>query len=77
MVSIPTAGDHCRHRIYIEDIYPLVDGGRFAVKRIVDEPVNVWADIFRDGHAVLAAEYPLAAGRSRCLAPHPYAAAWQ
>ncbi len=56
MVSIPTAGDHCRHRIYIEDIYPLVDGGRFAVKRIVDEPVNVWADIFRDGHAVLAAD---------------------
>ena len=43
-------------RIYIEDIYPLVDGGRFAVKRIAGEPVDVWADIFRDGHALLAAD---------------------
>jgi starch synthase (maltosyl-transferring) len=55
-VSIPAAGDHCGQRIQIEDIYPLVDGGRFAVKRIVDEPVDVWADIFREGHAVLAAD---------------------
>jgi starch synthase (maltosyl-transferring) len=43
-------------RIYIEDIYPVVDGGRFPVKRTVGEPVEVWADIFRDGHVVLAAE---------------------
>ena len=42
-------------RIYIEDIYPLVDGGRFPVKRTVGELVEVWADIFRDGHVVLAA----------------------
>jgi starch synthase (maltosyl-transferring) len=55
-VSIPSVGDRSGHRIYIEDIYPLVDAGRFPVKRIVDEPVEVWADIFRDGHAVLAAE---------------------
>jgi len=43
-------------RIYIENVYPSVDAGRFAVKRIVGEPVEVWADIFRDGHALLAAE---------------------
>jgi starch synthase (maltosyl-transferring) len=43
-------------RIYVEDIYPSVDDGRFAVKRIVGEPVDVWADIFRDGHALLAAD---------------------
>jgi starch synthase (maltosyl-transferring) len=43
-------------RIYIEDIYPLVDGGRFPVKRTVGEPIEVWADIFRDGHVVLAAD---------------------
>jgi starch synthase (maltosyl-transferring) len=43
-------------RIYIESIYPSVDAGRFAVKRIAGEPVDVWADIFRDGHALLAAE---------------------
>src|SRR4029077_293479 len=43
-------------RIYIETVYPSVDGGRFAIKRIVGEPVDVWADIFRDGHALLAAD---------------------
>jgi starch synthase (maltosyl-transferring) len=55
-VSIPSVGDLTGRRIYIEDIYPLVDGGRFPVKRIVNEPVEVWADIFRDGPAVLAAD---------------------
>lgn len=39
----------------IEDIYPLIDGGRFAVKRIAAEPVEVWADIYRDGDAVIGA----------------------
>lgn len=32
-----------------------MDGGRYAVKRIAGEIVDVWADIFRDGHDVLAA----------------------
>ena len=40
----------------IEDVYPVVDGGRYAVKRVAGETVDVWADIFRDGHAVLAAD---------------------
>src|SRR6266852_6917179 len=40
---------------HIEDIYPLIDGGRFAVKRIVGERVEVGADIYRDGHDVTAA----------------------
>jgi starch synthase (maltosyl-transferring) len=39
----------------IENIYPLVDGGRFPVKRIVGEPMEVWADIYRDGHEIIAA----------------------
>jgi starch synthase (maltosyl-transferring) len=43
-------------RILIEDVYPAVEGGRFPVKRIVGEPIEVWADIFRDGSALLAAE---------------------
>jgi len=43
-------------RIYIEDIYPSIDDGRFAVKRIAGEPVDVWADVFRDGHALLAVD---------------------
>src|SRR5947209_10038145 len=40
---------------HIEDVYPLIDGGRFPVKRIVGERVEVWADIYRDGHDVAAA----------------------
>ncbi|HWT31413.1 MAG TPA: alpha-1,4-glucan--maltose-1-phosphate maltosyltransferase [Propylenella sp.] len=42
-------------RFRIEDIYPCVDGGRYPVKRIAGEPVEVWADIFREGHDVLMA----------------------
>ena len=40
---------------HIEDVFPLIDGGRFPVKRIVGERVEVWADIYRDGHDVVAA----------------------
>ena len=40
---------------HIEDVYPLIDGGRYPVKRIVGERVEVWADIYRDGHDVTAA----------------------
>src|SRR5260370_10274145 len=40
---------------HIEDVYPLIDGGRFPVKRIVRERVEVWADIYRDGHDVVSA----------------------
>jgi starch synthase (maltosyl-transferring) len=40
---------------HIEDIYPSLNDGRFPIKRIVGEPIEVWADIFRDGHDVIAA----------------------
>ena len=40
---------------HIEDVYPLIDGGRFPVKRIAGERVEVWADIYRDGHDVISA----------------------
>ncbi|MBV9532059.1 MAG: alpha-1,4-glucan--maltose-1-phosphate maltosyltransferase, partial [Bradyrhizobium sp.] len=40
---------------HIEDVYPSVDAGRFPVKRIVGERIEVWADIYRDGHDVTAA----------------------
>ncbi len=40
---------------YIEDVYPLIGGGRFPVKRIAGERVEVWADIYRDGQGVTAA----------------------
>jgi len=42
-------------RFRIEDIYPSIEGGRYPVKRIAGEIVDVWADIFREGHDVIAA----------------------
>ncbi|HTQ39107.1 MAG TPA: alpha-1,4-glucan--maltose-1-phosphate maltosyltransferase [Pirellulales bacterium] len=37
-------------RVAIEGIRPMVDGGRFAIKRIVGDEVVVEADVFADGH---------------------------
>src|SRR5690242_6026692 len=48
-------GDPTGPRFLIEDIFPSVDGGRYPVKRIAGETVDVWADIFREGHDVIAA----------------------
>jgi len=39
----------------IENLQPLVDGGRYPIKRIVGEDLVVEADIFKDGHDVVAA----------------------
>jgi starch synthase (maltosyl-transferring) len=43
-------------RLAIEAVTPAVDNGRFAVKRTIGDLVAVEADIFSDGHDVLAAE---------------------
>ena len=42
-------------RFLIENVYPSVDGGRYPIKRIAGEPVEVWVDLLRDGHDQLAA----------------------
>jgi starch synthase (maltosyl-transferring) len=42
-------------RVVVENLTPQVDGGRFPVKRILGEFVSVEADIFVDGHELLAA----------------------
>jgi starch synthase (maltosyl-transferring) len=39
----------------IENLQPLIDGGRFPVKRVIGEDLIVEADIFKDGHDVVAA----------------------
>src|SRR6266566_320960 len=39
----------------IENVRPLLDGGRYPIKRIVGEDLVVEADIFKDGHDVVAA----------------------
>ena len=43
-------------RFLVEDIYPSLDGGRYPIKRIVGEAIEVWADLLREGHDQLAAE---------------------
>lgn len=46
-VSLPHEG---RRRVAIENISPVVDGGRFAVKRVLGERLRVELDAFADGH---------------------------
>src|SRR5437667_558056 len=41
--------------VVIENVQPLIDGGEYPVKRIVSEDLAVAADIFKDGHDVVAA----------------------
>ena len=42
-------------RVVVEPVRPVVDGGRFPAKATVDEPVVVEADVFADGHDLVAA----------------------
>ena len=39
----------------IENLEPLIEGGRYPIKRVVGEDVVVEADIFKDGHDIVAA----------------------
>jgi starch synthase (maltosyl-transferring) len=39
----------------IEDLEPLIEGGRYPIKRVIGEDVVVEADIFKDGHDIVAA----------------------
>jgi starch synthase (maltosyl-transferring) len=53
----PTAeprDERARRRVVIERVWPEIDAGRFPIKRAVGEQVTVSADIFADGHDVLA-----------------------
>ena len=44
-----------RRRVAIENVKPIVDCGRFAIKRLVGQQVVVSADVFADGHDVVRA----------------------
>ena len=50
MADLPPEG---RARAVIDAVHPSVDGGRFAVKRIVGDPFTVEAHCFTDGHDAL------------------------
>ena len=41
--------------VVIEDVYPEVDCGRYPVKREVGDRLVVWADVFKEGHDIIAA----------------------
>src|SRR5687768_5562362 len=43
-------------RVVIESVRPQVDGGRYPVKRVVGEEVEVEADVFADGHDAVFCE---------------------
>jgi starch synthase (maltosyl-transferring) len=53
IASMPAPAAEAFH---IEDIFPSIDCGRFPVKRIAGESVEVWANIYRDGHDVISAD---------------------
>jgi starch synthase (maltosyl-transferring) len=42
-------------RVVIEDVAPQIDGGRYPIKRVVGDPVVVEADVYREGHDLVAA----------------------
>jgi len=42
-------------RILIQDVWPSVDCGRYPPKRTIGSTVEVYADVFRDGHEQLGA----------------------
>jgi starch synthase (maltosyl-transferring) len=41
--------------VVIENFYPCLEGGRHPIKRVVGEPLEVWCDLFTDGHVVMSA----------------------
>jgi starch synthase (maltosyl-transferring) len=49
-------------RVAIENVAPAVDGGLWPAKRVQGETVDVFADIFSDGHEALAADLLWRAG---------------
>jgi starch synthase (maltosyl-transferring) len=43
-----------RRSVVIENVAPVVDGGRYPIKREVGDRLEVTADVFKEGHDVLA-----------------------
>jgi starch synthase (maltosyl-transferring) len=58
-------------RVVIESVWPEIDGGRTAVKRVIHDWLEVSADIFSDGHCIVMAEllYRASDSTSWCRVP--------
>jgi starch synthase (maltosyl-transferring) len=56
-----------RRRVIVAAVRPELDGGRFAVKRVVGDVLEIEADLLVDGHDILAA---------RVLFRHEHASEW-
>ena len=50
MATTEEDGEAARRRVILEGVTPQIDGGRFPVKRVVGETVEVGVDAFTDGH---------------------------
>jgi len=51
-------------RVVIEDVQPVVDAGRFPVKCVTGDRIDVEADVFADGHDVVTAVLEHRPGRT-------------
>jgi starch synthase (maltosyl-transferring) len=49
-MSLPASDPPERRRVIIANVTPQVDGGRYAVKRVVGDSVKVEADAYAEGH---------------------------
>lgn len=52
LTAQPPIGED-RRRVAIEHVAPEIDGGRYAVKRVLGDTIVVEADLFADGHDVV------------------------
>ena len=59
----------------IENLRPLINGGRYPIKRIAGDDLAVEADVFKDGHDVVAAalKWRLVGERSEAVLDRRYA----
>src|SRR5262249_5878061 len=53
-IDAPVADRDGRRRVVVDGIAPRVDDGAFEVKRTLGDRVRVEADVFTDGHDVVA-----------------------
>ncbi|UQA63614.1 alpha-1,4-glucan--maltose-1-phosphate maltosyltransferase [Polyangium aurulentum] len=43
-----------RRRVFVENVRPEIDGGRWPIKRVLGDRVDIDVDVFTDGHDALA-----------------------